>query len=512
MPTASKQLKHQTSRAYRARSANPARKNGPRVETYPGSAHETVLNKSQRKILLIALAIVNFVYFLSSSYIGNSNEGSHFALVSALVEDGTVEISNYLHYTERIDYATKDGKNYSDRLPGTAFLSIPFYTFGKFVRDSGLGATISHHANSAEVFVVLLPNLAATLAVFLMFRLCILMGFDFPVSVLTAMLFAFTTLLWREGSHFFSHAQSIAAISGAVYLAVSTKNFFDGYHGRLILIAAILALAAIIEQVNLLHVLAFFIYGVSSGKAVERNRIKQALPLWAKAGIVYLAIYSILVVYNYAAFGELTIRTAKYNPNFPESTIGDVLQGNPLRGADLLLTNFMVPQLIFDWTVGVGNATPGLFVISPILVLSLFGFYEFFKFHKHEALLFGLLIVIQVGIVSFNHNPQTRHILTILPFVFFPLAYVLKQSLIRMRNRRANIFYRYRLLGLIITASLYSAARAFYSINTFYGRSLSSPFTFANEIFSYLLFYGTIFLIYAAYRYRAGKFSLDSAC
>ncbi len=459
-------------------------------------------------MLVAALALVNFLYFLSSSYIGNSNEGSHFALVSALVEDRSIEISNYLSFTERIDYATKDGKNYSDRLPGTAFLSIPFYAMGKLLRDSGVGAHLSHHANLAEEFVVFLPNLAATLAVFLMFLLCVFMGFDFAVSLLTALLFALTTLLWREGSHLFSHAQSIVAMLGAIYLAVTTESFVDENRNRAFLTVAILALAATIEQVNLLHLLPLLIYGLVSGKLGDSEiGSKKVRLVLIQAGIVYVSIYSLLVVYNYAAFGEFTMRTAKYNPNFPESNLSDVLQGNPLRGADILLTNLLTPQLIFNWNLGVGNATPGLFVITPILVLSLFGFYQFARQRKYEAMLFGLVIVIQIGIVSFNHNPQTRHILTILPFLFFPIAYLLKSALAGSGRQKRVSLKRRSLLTLIVVASIYSSARVFYTINTFYGRSLSSPFTFAHEFFSYLLFYLIAFLIYATYRYSSGKLS-----
>mgnify|MGYP001080625548 CR=1 FL=1 len=83
-----------------------------------------MLLKSQRKILLTFLIATNFVYFISSAYIICSNDGSHFALVSALVEKGSVKINDFVNYTRMVDYAYKDDEYYSDRAPGTAFLSI----------------------------------------------------------------------------------------------------------------------------------------------------------------------------------------------------------------------------------------------------------------------------------------------------------------------------------------------------------------------------------------------------
>jgi len=423
-----------------------------------------------------------------------------------LIEDHSLEISKYLKYTGEIDYSRKDGRNYSDRLPGTAFLSIPFYYYGKLLRDSGHGTYVTNRSNIPEVFVVFLPNLAATLSVFLMFRLCIAVGFDFIVSLLTAILFAFTTLLWREGSHFFAHAQSIAALLGASYLAVTIESFSRDHQKHAFLIAALLAVAGLVEQVNVLHVFPFFTYAIASGKLnFTPAKKNESLALVVKAAFVYFSLYAILIVYNFLAFREITLRPAKYNPNFPEYSLANVLQGDPITGIDTLLTNFLTPERIFDWAAGAGNATPGVFVASPILILGLIGFYEFAKSRGSEIVLFASMISIQIGVVSLNHNPQTRHILVILPLLFFPLAYVLRHALSQIRRAGADTIERYGLIVLVIVAAAYSAARTFYSINTFYGRSLSSPFVFTAEIPAYFFFYLSIFGGYLFYRLISRK-------
>ncbi len=71
-------------------------------------------------ISLLVFGFISFVYFISSSYVLTSNDGSHFALIRSIVDFGTLEISHYLDYTYMVDFAFKDGVYYSDRIPGTA--------------------------------------------------------------------------------------------------------------------------------------------------------------------------------------------------------------------------------------------------------------------------------------------------------------------------------------------------------------------------------------------------------
>ena len=73
-----------------------------------------IINKHKKTITLtITLLVIGFLYFLSSNYINCSNDGSHFALVSAMVNNKSTELGEYVNYTAKIDYAVKDGKFYS---------------------------------------------------------------------------------------------------------------------------------------------------------------------------------------------------------------------------------------------------------------------------------------------------------------------------------------------------------------------------------------------------------------
>lgn len=462
-----------------------------------------MLSKTQRKTAIISLLAVNFIYFLSSTYpVMTSNDGSHLALVSALVEEGTIKINNYVNYTFLTDYNLKDGDYYSDRPPGTAFLSVPFYALGKIFRNLGLDKLLSNYSNISAVFVIFLPNIAGTIAVLLLFRFYIFLNFDFRTSLFSSLLFAFTTYAWFESTRLLSHSVSMITVLYASFLIITLKQFNMDHLKKVIAIAALLAFASITEIQNILFLMPFALYLIFSGKLNIRDIGKRNIFIPLLSAIsVFLIIYSVLLIYNYAAFDELTIKSNKYNPAFPEErTFLAALSGNFFAGLDKLFTNFLNNEVIFGWAAGVKNNAPGLFVASPVLVLSSAGFYFFFQSYKHEALFFVLLILIEVVIAAFHKTVITRHVYTILPFCFFPIAFIIRKSF----EQRANVkyfFQRYWLLSLVLILSLLSAARVFYIMNSYWTRSLSSPFRFIHEIPSYIVFYGLFFLIYYLFKF-----------
>jgi len=159
------------------------------------------------------------LYYLSSCYINTSNDGSHYALVSAIVNKHTVEINDYIDYTGHVDYATKDGKLFSDRLPGTAFLMIPFFLFGNFLKLLHLDV-LSHHVPIQEVTVILLSNISGILGILFLFFLYRHFNFSFKTSLLLSITFALCTLNWQEATHVFSHAPSMCFVLMAFYFLI----------------------------------------------------------------------------------------------------------------------------------------------------------------------------------------------------------------------------------------------------------------------------------------------------
>jgi len=471
-------------------------------------AAPAIANGNQKIALVAFLLSVNFLYFISSAYITTSNDGSHFALTAALYEDGSLIIDKYIAYTTFVDFNFKDGHFFSDRPPGTALLALPFYHFGRLLEDWGLrsppiprtapievdlGGKLYRFTvldrnlaprRLTEVSVLLLPNLAGSLAAWLMFGLFRRFKFDFNTALLSSAIFAFSTFVWFESTHLYSHIHSMTLVLAAVYLVIRVDKI-DGGNGRtLVWMSALLAWASIVEIQNVLLVPIFLAYLIVAKKLtvkipLDRDTARSLL----FSALTFGAIYAILLLYNYAAFKDLTIKSNQYSPFYPEEkSIWSSLADNPLVGLDLLFTNFLSGDLYWNWARGVKNNAPGLFVLSPILVLSVLGFRDFYRSHRREAIFFLLLIAALVGVAALHQTVLTRHIVTAIPYLFFPLAYFVENI-----SSGKHSYWWAALIGALF---LLSTARVYYVMNSHFSRSLGDPFIFLRELPTFFIAYG----------------------
>jgi hypothetical protein len=338
----------------------------------------------QQYILFSTLVLISIFYFISSCYINTSNDGSHFALVSALVNNHSVCINDYINYTGKVDYAVKDGIFYSDRLPGNAFLMIPFFAFGNLLELLNLN-TLSQHLPIQEVTVILLPNLCGVLGALFIYLLCIEFRASFKISLLTAILYALCTLNLQESTHVFSHAPSMCLVLAAFYFLIKTPNI---YHKQFSLFVFLLSYSIIVELQNSLLFFPALLYVLQS-KKIDFILKSETIKVIGKSLVIMTATISILIIYNYVAFGEITLKSNKFNPEFPEEqSFITSLSGDFISGIDRLFTNFLNPEVWFHFELGVKNDIPGLLITSPILLFSLFGFILFYKKYRKKRYYF----------------------------------------------------------------------------------------------------------------------------
>lgn len=239
----------------------------------------------------------------------------------------------------------------------------------------------------------------------------------------------------------------------------------------------------IIELQNVLFFIPIFVYILKSNK-IDFKKSTQNLKTIISIATIISTGFFILLLYNYLTFGELILKSNKYNPNFPEEmSFLSSLSGNFIKGLDTLFVNFRNIKLLFNWDIAVRNETPGLFITSPILLFSIPGFVLFYKQHRNEALLFLLFIFINVFIAAFHKTVLTRHIFTITPLLFFPSIYTIKWFI-----KHNSIFIKTSGLGVLIILAFISATRIFYVIHTYYGREWTNILPFKNEISVYFIF------------------------
>ncbi len=84
------------------------------------------------------VAVLGLFYASQSAGLVSSNDGSHVALGRALALRGEVSITPEVGLTLWIDRALRDGEDYSDRPPGTAFAAVPAIWLGSHL-DEGWG-------------------------------------------------------------------------------------------------------------------------------------------------------------------------------------------------------------------------------------------------------------------------------------------------------------------------------------------------------------------------------------
>jgi hypothetical protein len=437
------------------------------------------MNK-QNKILLACLVGISFVYYISSCYINTSNDGSHFALVSSIVEKHTTCINDYIKYTGFTDYAEKNGKYYSDRLPGTAILLIPFYVFGSLLDEIG-GLALSSHVPIQEVTVILMSNLFSVLGVYFLYLIFIRFNFSFRISLMCCLLYAFSTLNWQESTHVFSHAASMCFVLAAFYFLLKANSIKDGNY---YIFVSLLSYSNIIELQNSLLFFPAAIYVLQSNKLGNKFLDYNNLVSLVKTIAIVFGLLSILIVYNYISFGEIMLKSNKYNPEFPEEiSFTSSLSGNFLEGLDCLFLNMQNPEVITNIGLGVKNDIPGLLITSPILFISLFGFIYFFKSHPRETLLFCTIIIINILIAAFHKTVLVRHVFTITPFLFFPIAFVFQKI-----SNINTVLFKISCSSFIGLLAILSVFRVYYVTHTYWGREITNPFPFIKELPIYFCF------------------------
>ncbi len=228
---------------------------------------------------LVALAAIS----LASSVLINagvvcSNDGSQYALIRALVDDGTASIDARLEYTREVDFAEREGHYYSDRPPGTAFLAIPIYAAARAAGLDDVGR---------QTAVAFLAHVAGALAVLGLFLLARRVGASRVGASAAAIALALATPHRSYSATLFAHALS-AALVIAVAHAVLPGVAASPRRRRLVQLLGGIAggYACGVDYTNGLPVAVLCIAGAIAESVRERRLDVRAL---ATSGGVYLA-------------------------------------------------------------------------------------------------------------------------------------------------------------------------------------------------------------------------------
>jgi hypothetical protein len=83
-----------------------------------------------RRLVVLGLVLLGLGWVALAPGLVSSNDGSHLALARALVLRGQTRLGDEVALTLWVDRARRNGEDYSDRPPGTAFLAAPAVWLG----------------------------------------------------------------------------------------------------------------------------------------------------------------------------------------------------------------------------------------------------------------------------------------------------------------------------------------------------------------------------------------------
>ena len=359
------------------------------------------ISKYDVEIKIFLLCFIAFSYFITGFH--SANEGSAFALIKSMVEEGKLSINTFKDYAS-VDISKYNGNYYSDKPPGRSFMGIPVY-----ILDKLFGFTSDFQVYMS---LELLTSLFSALGVVVFYKFTIFLNIDKKHALILSFVYGFATILFTFSKTFFAHPYSAFFNLLALYTLLLALE--SNQRKYLIYSGVAMGISFLMEYTNILVIAVFGIY------YLYRNRLKN-IPNIFMLGISFLAIASILLVYDYLIFGNPFTTTESYQLSY-----GNILQTQLFKTAEL--KNGLYGLLFSE--------TSGLFYFSPVLLLSIPGLLywirnDFYNTKTKNRFLGLVLFLSFAAILIFyaakegwrgGNSYGPRYLLVVIPFLVIPIA------------------------------------------------------------------------------------------
>ncbi len=343
-----------------------------------------------------------------------SNDGAHYALISALAEDHSPVIDRFLQYTYRVDLSWKDGHYYSDRPPGTALLALPFYVLGKASGASG---------KDLEAIVALLPAILGALAVGLVFAVGRRLGLCRTAAALPAIALALCTPHRTYSSSLWSHAPSAFFDVLAVWLAlrVIEEGSLEGRRARrlLVLLGIACGYGVVVDYSAAVSGAVVCLAAAAPALGKGPSLVARARAMWPLAAGLLAGVLPGLV-YSTAAFGSPLATPYRYHVGWEVTRQLTTMYGGPfLEGFTGLLFR---PEA-------------GLLLYSPILALAFWAAPSMWSRigarRAGATLLPGLAMLLLTAKHATWHGGaahDARYLMVVMPLFCLPLGFFYRDA------------------------------------------------------------------------------------
>ncbi len=364
---------------------------------------------NRKEVILVLFLLTCFTFFVQWS---GAEQRTFFNLILAVNNDHSLQIDRY--ESSSPDKAFYNGHYYSDKAPGLSFLGLPVYAVVNRMQDLARpGLLLPYVIYMVSAFVVSVP---AALLSLLILRFLRRLGIAEGQAFATTLVMALGTLAFPFSTLFFSHQTAAFFVFAAFYLLFSARaERLAGSKAALLLFAAgvLVGVSVIIEYPMALMAIVLLVYALT---CVDDKKTALAYI----AGGIPPAL--LLMAYNYAAF-EHPLRFSYF---YEANTWAQVHQQGFL--------GLGLPQPGTLLTVLAGAR--GLFTLSPVLLLALYGLWAMIrdKQWRAEGLLFATSFAIYLMMTSGYKVPPTdiwtpgpRFLVPVLPMLAAPLAFAVRR-------------------------------------------------------------------------------------
>jgi hypothetical protein len=408
-------------------------------------------------IMLLLFLFLSSIYYATTSGLTSSNDGSHYALVRAMVDERQFAIAPFDPFAEGNDIAVRDGVFYSDRPPGTALVATLFYGLGGLLPPPPAQLPSRHDADNPRLpYVLLLPVLAGAATAVLLYWFMRRLQLSAAAALLAALIFGLGTLHWKYSTVLFSHALSGLLVVAVVVITVQYSLFSNRYSvsgWRYVGLGFLLGLAVLVEYSNglLVALVGIFILWAELVAGLDNGVFAPRRFLAVFGGLALGGLLPALFLgyYNQTNFGSPFILSYAYAINYPWAGEFGATFNFPL-GSGL--------QAMLWWGEGAGWCNgpcfnQGLLLLSPVLLLALPGLYWYGRSAPQAALFTTGVFLIYLFLFARHHTfhgftADGRYLMPFIGLLIPPLGFTLD----RLLHHKERLWLA---LGLLLVYGLF---------------------------------------------------------
>lgn len=399
-----------------------------------------------------------FVFYLSafmvtaSGTIQSSDGTSMFLVTQRIIENNTIAFEEGLGGLAM--KSERDGNYYSKYGLGQSVFIMPLFIIGKIISN------LTHiPVEFSTKFVASFYNSFITAATCLMlFLFCVKLGYKYITSLIISAMYGFSTMAWHYSQSFMSEPTTALFILCAVYFVTKDKTRSLNILGS----GLFLSLAIFTRAVSIIIAPCILFYMLISWFSEKDKRVFQDL-----LRNITLFIFPVLIAvieflyFNYIRFGDILI-TGHVDEDFSTNLFWGIY------------------GLLF-------STGKGLFIYNPVIILSISGFYYFYKDRKNEAILFLSIILAHVFLYSKWHSWYAgmswggRFLLVVIPYFVIMAKYAIESK----NNYLKKGFIILTVLGILTQfSSLFvNTSRQYYDLRSKYPNDYMNKLLFSPKYF-----------------------------